>query len=235
MLAQKKPEEAVAPLRKAVAGRPESQEARYYLGLAFLQTGRRQEAESEWTQAADRGGDFFQVYLALGQLKLDANDPDAAIRLAQQALRIAPQASNAHLIAGAAYGLKRDFGQAAAELEQFVRINPNNPAGLLRLGITYSNQGKTREAEEAFEAALSADPQHTDSLTALAGLYVSQKRPAQAIQRVNQQIARAPQNAGMHALLADVYLSLKNHAKAEEEFQKAVSQRPKKNFRKQYL
>jgi len=75
-------------------------------GRACLQSGDRKRAEKEWTDAANRGGRFAQLYLALSQLKLDAGDPDAAARYAQQALNLNPAAMEARLVLGSAYGNK---------------------------------------------------------------------------------------------------------------------------------
>jgi len=60
LLAQGKTPEALPLLQSAVSTRPDSVQARFYLGLAHLQSNNRQAAESEWVEAARNPGRFAQ-------------------------------------------------------------------------------------------------------------------------------------------------------------------------------
>jgi predicted Zn-dependent protease len=61
LLAQNKVKDAIGMLQSAVGADSSSQAARYFLGLAFLQSGDRQRADKEWSDAVNLGA-HGQVY-----------------------------------------------------------------------------------------------------------------------------------------------------------------------------
>ena len=69
-MAQNKSGEAVKELQAAVNANRNSAEARYLLGLAYLQDKKLQQAETELNEAVKINDKFIQAYSILAQLKL---------------------------------------------------------------------------------------------------------------------------------------------------------------------
>jgi len=235
LIMQNKAAEAILALQDAVEASPSSQEARYFLGLAAHQAGDLRRAEQEWQSAADRGSQSVQIHLALSQLKIDAGEPDAAMRFAQQALNINPSSLDARRILGAALAHRRDYANAAAEFERYLQERPSDAVALQYLGQVQLELGNFAAAEARLNSALEADPKQTGALTALVGLYIRQNQHGKAIERVNREARRGLDGSSVHTLLGRIYLGQKENAKAEQEFQQAVSLDPKNPAPRQTL
>ena len=88
--------EAADILAKALALEPASPAAHLYAGLAFIGLEKSEEAERELRTAYSLGGQKYALALFhLGQLTMNRGENDAALRLFQDYLNIAPDAPNA--------------------------------------------------------------------------------------------------------------------------------------------
>jgi putative PEP-CTERM system TPR-repeat lipoprotein len=229
LLAQNKVKEAIPHLSSAVNQNANSPIARYFYGLALVQSGDRQGADREWTEASRNPGHFLAPVLALAQLKLESRSADESMRYAQQARAIAPDRSEPYLILGMAQLQKGDVNAAVANLENYVGRNPNNSIGQQQLGVACLTMGNFPRALMQFEAALKLNPNDIGALSGIANVYFRQKKPDQAIRRVSQQLenVKGVAQASMLRLLAELYISQNNPARAEEFYQRAVQADPK--------
>ncbi len=78
--------EAVAPLERAIARMDDSDETHYYLGLAYLKTGREQEGEAHIIKALELNPRFRygEPYLRLGEYYLEQGRYDDALAVLQK-------------------------------------------------------------------------------------------------------------------------------------------------------
>src|SRR5262249_9826299 len=144
---QGKNAEAIAQLQKASNAAPGFAPARYFLGVAYAQDLKRDQAESEWTETLRIDSNFMQAALGLARLKLMLQQPDRAIRYAQDVLKIDPASSDALLVLGNAHMARRDFGSAVKVFERLVQQRPGYAVALERLGFAYVALEKYAKAE----------------------------------------------------------------------------------------
>jgi tetratricopeptide (TPR) repeat protein len=86
----KNPRRAVEVTRQALHADEAFAQARYYLGLALLDLGQRDEAIKELERVVRSGPRVADAYLALGTAYVDAGRPAEAIETLSQGLRIDP-------------------------------------------------------------------------------------------------------------------------------------------------
>lgn len=123
---QNKPEEVLAFLEKSVKAVPGSPELCTELGLAYFRSGREDESLRAFADAIAADPFYAEAYLHRGTVLLSRGDPEAAIPLLQQAVKLAPDAE-AHNVLGAAYADKGDQAGALKEFLEAYAIRPDHP------------------------------------------------------------------------------------------------------------
>jgi protein O-mannosyl-transferase len=125
--AQGKPEEAVKFLEVYARRFPSSPELRTGLGLAYIQTGDEDKAVEEFGRAIELNPFVAEPYVHKAALMLSRNNPDEAIRIAGEALKLASRA-DAHNVLGAAYGYKGDHSRALQQFLAAYKLYPDFPS-----------------------------------------------------------------------------------------------------------
>ena len=87
LMAQNRAGDAAVELQAVVNSDHNSAQARYLLGMAYLQDKKGPQAESAWNEAVRINPRFIAAYAALIQYKLDNSDPDGAIRYGRDAVK----------------------------------------------------------------------------------------------------------------------------------------------------
>src|SRR6266446_619126 len=183
------PEEAIACFRQALHSKPDYAEACYNLGNVLAEHKKRDEAVAAYRRALQIKPDYFDAYNNLGLLLLDqagsekvsagsekVSDPrktkgqtpfpvlspfspgEAAVLL-QQAVRLRPQAPEAHNNLGLAYAEAGRYAEAEACYQQALGLNPGFADAHSNLGNAYKDQGRLEEAVASFGIALAYQPE----------------------------------------------------------------------------
>jgi len=233
LLTQGKTAEALAALQTAIKNDVDSPAAHYYLGVLYLQNNNRQNAEVEWTKAVSNAENFVQPYVSLARLKMDSGDPQAAARLARQAVAINPNSIDAQMIVALTSGNKDEFNRAIANVQQTLKRNPNE-AVEVQIGGAYLGQRDLPSAEGIFESVLKTSPESMDAMVGLVRAYVMEGKSEKAIARLGP-LVQSSKQTWPERLLAEVYLIQKNYPKAEEAYKRAISLEPDKSAHKATL
>lgn len=122
----KQPLKAVEPLRSATKLSPEAFTPKLNLGIALLEAQQFAEAETQLRDALQRneGAPTAHMYLGLVLTKLH-NYVDAEKELRRSIELGGPQIGLAHYYLGGIYWGRREYRQAADELEAYLRLTPN--------------------------------------------------------------------------------------------------------------
>jgi Tfp pilus assembly protein PilF len=176
----KNPGRAVELTRRAMQADSSFAPARYYLGLALLDAGQRDEGIKELEEAARGGAVTADICLALGSGYLDAGRSTDAIEALQQGLRIDPARSELHITLARAYRSKGLLGKAETQLtlgrpKRSARADssdyPYQPVDLeyhLERGLIKLQRGQLAAAAESFKQVLEFEPAHEAATRGLA-------------------------------------------------------------------
>lgn len=145
--AQGKPEEAVKFLEGHARRFPSSAELATGLGLAYIQTGAEDKAVEEFNRAIELNPFVAEPYVHKAALMLSSNNPDEAIRVAGEALKLASRA-DAHNVLGAAYGYKGDHSRALTHFLAAFKLYPDFPSLRDNIANAFMDLGNYQAAAE---------------------------------------------------------------------------------------
>jgi tetratricopeptide (TPR) repeat protein len=173
---------------------PSSAEARYYLGLALFDSGKRAEAIKELEQVVASGQGTPDAYLSLGTVYVDAGRFDDAVKTLARGTSIAPSRADLHIQLARAYRSAGLLDKAAEQL-RLARPKPGSPLApsefrqqqlefdlAIEQGVLDLQRGQLASATAAFKKALTMDPANGEANRSLARIYLRQGSYATAAQ-----------------------------------------------------
>lgn len=95
----------------------------------------------------------YQDYMKYGLLLEADGQDEKAVEAFRQAIKVKPQAAEAHSLLGSVLARLGRWRDAEAELRQAVALKPDYAEGYYYLGLFLQETGRTKEAEEAFARA----------------------------------------------------------------------------------
>jgi len=176
----KNPRRAIEVTRQALQADSTFGPARYYLGLALLDAGQRDDGIKELEQIVRAGAPMPDAYLALGSAYVDAGRETEAIDTLSRGLRVDPARPELHIALARAYRAKGLLEKADAQLTlarpkrtsladssdypyQQVELDFHLERGMVKLG-----RGQRAAAAEAFKKVLALEPTHEAATRGLA-------------------------------------------------------------------
>jgi superkiller protein 3 len=167
-------------------------EARYYLGLALFDLGRRDEAITELERVVQSGPGAVDAYLSLGSLYVEAGRYDDALTVLRQGVQIEPSRPEIRIQMARAYRSKGLLDRAEAQLKLAAPKGTTTLAAslyqhqqiefdlTLEQGLVRMKRGQLEPAASALRKALSMDPNHGPANRSLAEVYLLQGRYSEA-------------------------------------------------------
>jgi tetratricopeptide (TPR) repeat protein len=197
--------EAIAPLQSVVRDEPQSEQARYLLGMCQVFTDRFGEAtetlEPLWQ---NRSNDVMYLYvLGIAASKAGKKEPDE--RAMKRMLEVGESTPEFHLIMGKAYLQHQEYDAAFAELRKAEAANPQLPFLHFNLGIGYVETGDLGNAEKEFLKDCRIDPELADNHYQLAKIYAQGQRDPEAEEAYRKALKRDPRRPGAWFGLAKIY------------------------------
>ena len=176
----KNPRRAVDVTRQALQADPSFAPARYYLGLALLDAGQRDEAIKELEHVVRTRAAGADAHLALGSAYVDAGRAPDAIETLSQGLRLDATRSELHIALARAYRSHGLLDKADAQLtlgkpkRASLSDSSDYPYQQVELdfhlerGMVKAKRGQLAAAAEAFKKVLELEPNHEAATRELA-------------------------------------------------------------------
>jgi Flp pilus assembly protein TadD len=207
---------AISPLSSVVRDMPDSQQARYLLGLCNFFTERYGDAvtvlEPLWPLMS---GDVMYLYV-LDIAAHSAGKNDVEEKALARMTEVGGVAPEFHLILGKAYLYRRQLKEALSELNLASNADPNLPFVHLDLGIVYMRLNQNERAETEFLKGVAIEPDLADDYEQLGILSLRLQREADAERYLKEAIQRNPRMPTSHFVLAKIYLQ-------QQKFQQALT------------
>ena len=196
---------AIARLASFLSEQPDSEQARYLLGMCQVFTKHYDQGirvlEPLWTS---RSGDVLYLYL-MDIAAVESGKKELDERILKQMIAVGGGTPEFHLILGKAY-LKRDeVPEATAELERALALNPQLPFIHLNLGIAYMRSANNERAEEEFHKEIAVDPDLADTYDELGVLYSRMQRDEEAEKSFREALRRDAKMSSSYEGLAKLY------------------------------
>jgi Flp pilus assembly protein TadD len=206
---------------------PDSEQARYLLGLCQVLTERFDEAmatlEPLWPQ---RSEDVMYLYV-LSIAANSAGKKDVDERALAQLVKVGGDSPEVHLILGKAYLNHQENDAAIRELQRAAEANPRLPYVHFNLGVAHVRLGDSdAAAEEEFRKDIAIEPDLPDDYAQLGALYIRMQRNDAAEQAFRQAIQYDARMGAARFGLAQIYFSEEKYAAALREADAALQIAP---------
>ena len=136
--------------------------------------------------------DDFQAHLWLGALKISRLDPNGAVTVLREAVKLQPKQPEGHSWLGVALGA---LGLSRESIEQFrlaLKIQPNYIPARYNLAKSLARSGEFAEAAQDFTQVLAAFPQDAQVHNDFGELYLRMGKPAEALEQFEKALAANP-------------------------------------------
>jgi protein O-GlcNAc transferase len=235
-------EEKLKALQQEVKDNPNSAEAHYKLGNAYLvELTEGKKALEEFQQAINIKPDYPEAYVGLGNayfyLEMDAKKGPSFQKSRdafRQAILLKPDYAEAYYALGSNYLIPGEgdtlaiFKEAADAFREAVRIKPDYAEAYSGLGVAYVALGRQEEAIEALNKVKNLKPDDkfwsgSISNSILSSLYAKQGKYEDAIKMNQEEIKADPENSLSYFKLGDLYFTMGRYEDSIAEYKKGIA------------
>jgi tetratricopeptide (TPR) repeat protein len=224
----KRPTDAIAAYRAAIAIDGKHAGAHHGLAAALAATGQFAEAETEFRKSAQLAPMLPVPLHSLARMQFGRGQIDAGMASLDAALKIQPTFVPALLDKGDML-LSQDQPDAALALyDQAVTADANSAPAHFKRGTVLQMQNKPAEAKQAYQKAIEHDAQFAAAYNNLAWLEVESSGTDlnQAAQWAATAVKLAPEVAAYRDTQGWVYRAQRQYAEAETVLEKAATMKP---------
>ncbi len=133
----------------------------YDRGMKLVQSGFRQEAETQFSKAIELNPNFEEAYNARGITRIYLNNYEEALVDFNTAITLNPQYEAALTNRGAVWAKKKDYEKAKKDFDMALQLNPQSINALLNRGNARAKLNQEYFAAlEDYEKVLALDPKH---------------------------------------------------------------------------
>ena len=168
---------AIVHYKNALEKDPNFVAARYNLGLAYIETGKMDQAEREFQKVLLQNPYDGRVNFQLGRIANFQNKPAVAVPLIMAYLKEHPDDAAALEQLAISATLSGDPASAKGHLEKALAVEPDRISAKLGLVQIFMIQGDRAEARKMLDNLLAQDPENRSGLHALAQLEAQEKDP----------------------------------------------------------
>jgi tetratricopeptide (TPR) repeat protein len=219
-------EAAILELRNAIQLDAKFGEARYQLGLLYLQEGQTKNAFDELIRAADLLPENLDANLKVAFFYLLSDQKEESRKRLNYILEKDPNYREALALLAQLELTAGNYDKAMASLEK-IGAELANSADLQNLkGRTHVARKEWEAAEKAFQAAIALDDANFNNYKTLLLFYETRGQKEQANELLAEIVRKFPDNAEAHLLQAGYFRSVGEEEKVEQQLIKVVALEP---------
>ena len=223
---QDKAKAAIIELRNAIQIDAAYANARYQLGLLYLNEGDPQNAFRELLRAADLDHTNLDANLKAAEFYLISRQKDECRKLVERILENDPNYVDGLALLANLELIEGNFEAAMAAIDKIGSAVDTSDRQLNIKGRIYAAQQKWDEAEATFRRAIETDSENFNNYQLLLALFQSRKEMDKAKMLLDQMVEDFPTNPQVHLLRANFYRSQNDREQVEAELLKAIEIEP---------
>jgi tetratricopeptide (TPR) repeat protein len=186
----------------------------------------RERAKQLAETAIAMGPDIPEAHIAMGDVLIDADEPDAAEKEFRQAIRLGLTSAAAHYkLADALRNLDKDE-EAIRELREALRVDPNSATAHTDLGYMLGTQQKTAESIAELQAAVKIDPDFIEAHNFLAIAHARAGRIPESVGEFREIVRIDPDSVLGHYNMGIALADMEKDDESAEAFRQAVRINP---------
>jgi len=186
---------------------PESTEANYMLGYAYLQNGQPDRSEVAFARLFSQLPDSARGHLIAAQMMLKKDYDQEAARELETALKLDPNLPQAHFLLGEIDIFRGRLDQAIENLRKETSRNPSFAQAWYRLGDAYIRKESWNEAVPNLQRAVWLSPEFSGSYILLGKAYLKQGNYSNAEGILRRAVSLDPNNQSANYLLGQTLMA----------------------------
>jgi len=215
--------EALPYLEATRAWAHDNVELHYFLGLAYLQTGKIDQARNALAVAFAVKPESAAAHLTTAQMLVRVNLDEAAAGELKRALEKDARLPQARYLLGQIALFRGRLDESAQWTRGELEANPGNAMAWYQLGDVHVRQGNWEQAIATLQRSLWINPFYSGPYILLGRAYMKTGQPSTAEGMLRRAIQYDPNNRSAHYLLAQLLQQLGRHDEAKTEF--AIAER----------
>ena len=204
--------EAVAAFQRSLHFRPDSVSTRRHLGSALVKAGRHADAQFHFEDILGKHPRDPEALTGLGQALRGLQRFEAALRYAQEALALKPDADAAHTAAECLVALKRK-DEAVPLFRRALELHPAHKDATIGLASLLHENEDWAEAIKLLQDFVAAHPAEVSGWSTLATAHLGARNHTRSIDAFRRALALEPTSA---ALLCNMSIALGGLHRTEE-------------------
>jgi tetratricopeptide (TPR) repeat protein len=158
LIDEKKVEDGVAHLEKAISLYPAFLDAHLLLGTAYMDNKQLDKAERELRKTIEISPKTTAAHFALGEVYRQQQKYAEAEKVLQDGLQLDPKSPQGHFVLGEVYFAKGEIARAGPEVGQALQLKPDYAEAYLLAGNLFLRARNAANALQMFEEYLRLDP-----------------------------------------------------------------------------
>jgi tetratricopeptide (TPR) repeat protein/peroxiredoxin len=232
-------DQAGVAFERALRDNPDSAEALYGIGSAYLNQQKTDQARQSFERATKLHASYPDTlansWNNLGLLSAREGRTGEAIGFFRQALELSPDHMVALVNLGSAHRQVKQWDEARKDFERALGINASDPEANYGLAMVFAQTDDTTRALEHFQKALQSRPAYPEAMNNLGILYLRTQRRDDAVAQFEECIRVAPAFDQSYLNLARVYVLENAPEKARGVLLELLKQHPEQAQAKEML
>ena len=171
---------------------PSEAKAALEKGRAALAEQKTEVAKSYFEKAAKIFPDYYDAYMLLGQLHMDASNWEKAEASFRQAVRSNPKAVTAQVSLGEVYRREKKFSEAQKSLEEALRLDNNSWQSNFTLGRIHWELNDIVKAGKYIARTIELEPNVAEAHLLAGNIFVRAGLPTNALVEYEEYLRLAP-------------------------------------------
>jgi tetratricopeptide (TPR) repeat protein len=217
---------AIEPLSAFLRDQPDSDQARYLLGLCQIFTEHYADAVDALEPLWPRKSTDVMFLYALDIAAQNAGRRELDEKTLHRMIEVGVDTAEYHLILAKAYLNRQETDKAIAELALASASNPRLPFLHFNSGLAYTRAGDNERAETEFHQDIALEPDLPDNYEQLGLLYLRLQRTEEAEKSFRQALRYDQKRATAHLGLTKLYLQQQKYKQALTEADAALKLAP---------
>jgi len=205
-LKREAPQDALAPLEKALAVNPDSAEAHNDLGMALAALHRNSEAVTHFAQVVALSPDFAIAHNNLGNALAALDRRREAIAHFKRAIALRPDYGLAEFNLANALSKSERYPEAADHYLQALQHDPDWVPVLCGLGFALHMSNRSAEGLQFYQRALALNPNSAEANNGLGRVLQTLGQMEESRRALERAIELAPQRPAFHRILGEAKL-----------------------------
>ena len=225
-MGEKKYEEAIADLNKAIELRPGYAEALNNRGVIFSGKKRNTEALNDLNKAIELRPDYPDALNNRGVILMDLSKYTEALNDFNKAIELRPGYAEAYYNRGLLFMNEKKYEQAVKDYDKALELRPGYPEAVINKGIILKDETNSEKILVDYDKAIETNPNDAQLYYSRGLVLMNLNKNAEAITDFNKAIELKPDYSKAYASRGNTFTNEKDTVAALKDYEKAIELDP---------